>query len=309
MSADETPDNVLFEWYGRYVGEPDEEADVYLGFALFFGGIALGAVGILVFLLSVAASSPDSTAFALREVAVVACAAGLPALLLGMVVLLPGDRRMTYAALAGVAVCLVAVALFVAVYPMHWNVARTPDYSAQGVAIYAVGLVAVVGATGAALVGHQVERAGAGAEVTAGRGGTGAGRDAGGGGAADRETVSDERVRRDIEEAMADADLSWGGVRKTETRRLELDTETPDDIRTNVDRVAAESTTAEGADVDEAVAGLRQLQGREKDVDSGSGVDEQTAALTELKKQRKAEDVAEGEGRGPADRLRDLLGF
>ena len=313
MSPDETPDNVLFEWYGRYIGDPEaEDADVYLGFALFFGGIALGAVGILVFLLSVAASSPGSTAFALREVAVVACAAGLPALLLGMVVLLPGDRRMTYAALGGIAICLAAIALFVAVYPMHWNVERPPDYSAQGVAIYAVGLVAVVGATGAALVGHQVERAGGGARdgaTAAGRGGAEAGSEASAGGPGEPETVSEERVRRDIDEAMADAELSWGGVQKTETRRLDLDTETPDDVRTHVDREAAETTTAEGTDVDDAVSGLRKLQGREKDVDSGSGVDEQTAALTELKKQQKAEDVAEGEDGGPADRLRDLLGF
>ncbi|MFB6301648.1 MAG: permease [Haloferacaceae archaeon] len=307
MSADATPDNVLFEWYGRYIGDPDEEADVYLGFALFFGGIALGAVGILVFLLSVAASSPGSTAFALREVAVVASAAGLPALLLGMVVLLPGDRRMTYAALGGVAVCLVAIALFVAVYPMHWNVDRAADYSAQGVAVYAVGLVAVVGATGAALVGHQVERAGSGAEGAAG--GTAGGADGADAAGTGTETVTDEQVRRDIDDAMADADISWGGVQKTETRRLELDTETPDDIRTNVDRVSAETTTAEGGDVDEAVSGLRQLQGRDTDVDSGSGVDEQTAALTELKKQRQAEEVAEAESRGPADRVRDLLGL
>lgn len=306
MSADATPDNVLFEWYGRYIGHPDEEADVYLGFALFFGGIALGAVGVLVFLLSVAASSPGGTAFALREVAVVASAAGLPAILLGMVVLLPGDRRMAYAAVGGVAVCLVAIALFVAVYPMHWNVERTPDYSAQGVAIYAVGLVAVVGATGAALVGHQVERAGSGAGAGSAGADDGAGTtDANGA----SETVTEAEVRADIDDAMADADLSWGGVERTETRRLELDTETPDDMRTNVDRVAAETTTAEGDDVDEAVSGLRKLQGRETDVDSGSGVDDQTAALTELKKQRQAEAVAEADREGPADRIRDLFGL
>lgn len=306
MSADAPPENVLFEWYARYIGDPDAETDVYLGFALFFGGIALGTVGVLVFLLSAAAGSPDQPAFALREVAVVASAAGLPALLLGIVVLLPGDRRMTYAALAGTAVCLVAVALFVAVYPMHWNVERTPDYSAQGVGVYAVGLVAVVAATGAALVGHQVERASAGNGAGGSADGGGSAADVGDGAA---ETVSDERVRRDIDEAMADADLSWGGVEKTETRRLELDTDTPDDIRTNADRVSAETTTAEGNDVDEAVSGLRQLQGRDRDVDSSTGVDEQTAALTELKQQREAEQVAESEDSRPVDRIRELIGL
>ena len=30
---DGTPDNVLFEWYERYIGDPETETDVYLGFA------------------------------------------------------------------------------------------------------------------------------------------------------------------------------------------------------------------------------------------------------------------------------------
>ena len=30
----ETPDNVLFDLYERYIGEPEAETDVYLGFGL-----------------------------------------------------------------------------------------------------------------------------------------------------------------------------------------------------------------------------------------------------------------------------------
>jgi hypothetical protein len=304
--TDGTPDNVLFEWYERYIGDPETETDVYLGFALFFGGIALGAVGIVVFLLS-AATSGGTPAWAIREVAVVAASVGLPVILLGMVVLLPGDRRMRYAAVGGLAVCLVAVGLFVATYPMHWNVARTPDYSARGVAIYAVGLVAVVGATGAALVGHQVERATPAeraAETDAGGGGDG---DTGGSSAT--ESVSDEQVRRDIDEAMSGADLSWGGVDRTETRRLELNT--PSDVE--VDREAfenAEATTvrSSGANVDDALSNLRKLQGREQATDSSTGVDDQTAALTELRKQQEAETVAtEEETEGLVDRAKRLF--
>lgn len=316
MSADATLDDRLHDLYGRYVGDPDAETDIYLGFALFFGGIALGAVGVLVFLLSAVVSAPGETAFALREVAVVASAGGLPGLLLGIVVLLPGDRRMTYAAGAGAAVCLVAIALFVAVYPMHWNVSRTPDYSAQGVALYAVGLVAVVGATGAALVGHQVQTRAADAEPTDADGSAEAEAE----GATDAASVSDEDVRRDIDAAMADADLSWGGVEKRETRRLELDTEVPDDVRSNVDSATATTTTAEGTDVDDAVSGLRRLQGRERETSSGTGVDDQTAALTELRNQQRAEAAASADGdpdRAPATddegdgllaRLRSALG-
>ncbi|GAB3325817.1 permease [Haloplanus rallus] len=307
MSTDDPPDNVLFEWYGRYIGDPETETDVYLGFALFFGGIALGAVGIAVFFLSAFASDPGNTAFALREVAVVASAGGFPVLLLGIVVLLPGDERMRYAAVGGLVVCLAAVAAFVSVYPMNWNVTRSPDYSAQIIAVYAVGLVAVVGATGAALVGHQVQRASPGeraAEVrTATEGGAGdADAEAGG------ETVSDEQVRRDIDEAMADADLSWGGVSRKETKRLEFDTDT--DVE--VDREAfenAEATTvrSSGDGVDDALSNLRKLQGREQKTDSSTGVDDQTAALTELKQQQQAEEVATEDEGSIVDRAKGLF--
>jgi hypothetical protein len=310
--TDGTPDNVLFEWYERYIGDPETETDVYLGFALFFGGIALGAVGIVVFLLSAAVSGGGTPAWAIREVAMVAAAVGFPVILLGMVVLLPGDRRMTYVSVGGLAVCLVAVGLFVATYPMNWNVARTPDYSAQGVAIYAVGLVAVVGATGAALVGHQVERATPGeraAAVSAEAGDAASGGAGGAGGAGSAgETVSDEQVRRDIDEAMEDADLSWGGVSRKNTKRLELNT--PSDVE--VDREAfenAEATTvrSSGQNVDDALSNLRKLQGREQATDSSTGVDDQTAALTELRKQQEAEEVATEDEEGLVDRARKLF--
>ncbi|MFB6255877.1 MAG: permease, partial [Haloplanus sp.] len=253
---------------------------------------------------SAAMSGGGTPAWAIREVAMVAASVGFPVILLGMVVLLPGDRRMAYAAVGGLAVCLVAVGLFVATYPMNWNVAQAPDYSAQGVAIYAAGLVAVVGATGAALVGHQVERAAPGeraTEVSAGDG------DAGGTGSAS-ETVSDDQVRRDIDEAMAGADLSWGGVDRNDTKRLELNT--PSDVE--VDREAfenAEATTvrSSGSNVDDALSNLRKLQGREQDTDSSMGVDDQTAALTELRKQQEAEETAIEDETSLIDRAKRLF--
>jgi len=304
--TDGTPDNVLFEWYERYIGDPETETDVYLGFALFFGGIALGAVGIVVFLLSAVVSGGGTPAWAIREVAMVAASVGFPVILLGMVVLLPGDQRMTYVSVGGLAICLVAVALFVATYPMNWNVARTPDYSAQGVAIYAVGLVAVVGATGAALVGHQVERATPGERAAAVSTETGEEGSSGAGGAS--ENVSDEQVRRDIDEAMEGADLSWGGVNRKNTKRLELNT--PSDVE--VDREAfenAEATTvrSSGQNVDDALSNLRKLQGREQETDASTGVDDQTAALTELRKQQEAEEVATEDQEGLVDRAKKLF--
>jgi hypothetical protein len=298
MSTEAEPGNVLFDWYARYVGEPADERDVYAGFGLFFGGIALGVVGIGVFLLG-AAVSGGGPAFALREIAVVLAAGGLPVALVGAVVLLPGDDRTTYAAVAGTAVCLLAVAVFVAAYPYQWNVAGSPDHSALGVGVYAVGLVLTAAATGAALVGHQVERV----ALLAAQGDEE--------GVTDEESVSDEDVRRDIDEAMSNAELTWGGVERAETTRLEFNTDV-EEVETNADRVSAHETRSAGANVDDAVSNLQQLQGRsENTAASDSTVDDQTAALTELKQKRRAEATATEDGggeRGVVDRLRGLLG-
>ena len=122
------------------------------------------------------------------------------------------------------------------------------------------------------------------------------------------DTVSDERVRRDIDEAMADADLSWGGVNRKNTKRLEFNT----DADVEVDREAfenAEATTvrSSGEGVDDALSNLRKLQGRERETDSSSGVDDQTAALTELRQQQQAEEVATEDEDGIVDRAKGLF--
>lgn len=303
MSTGAEPDGVLFDWYTRYVGEPTDQRDVYAGFGLFFGGIALGLVGVGVFLFG-AAVSGASPAFALREIAVVLASSGLPAALVGAVVLLPGDDRTTYAAAAGTAICLVAVGVFVVSYPYQWNVAQTPDRSSLGVGIYAVGLVVTAAATGAALVGHQVERVALLAER--GEGDTEATTD-------DAQSVSDEDVQRDIDEAMADAELTWGGVERAETTRLKFNTDV-DGVETNAGEVGASKTRTEGENVDDAVSSLRSLQGRDDNVASSEAtVDEQTAALTELKQRQEAESAADAsEGRadgggGLLNRIKNLL--
>ncbi|MFB6136292.1 MAG: permease [Halobacteriaceae archaeon] len=283
MSDDSPPTNVLFEWYERYIGSPEDESDVYVGFALFFGGISLGILGIVLFLWSATVSSPEFE-YQLREIAASSGAVGLPTLLLGVTVLLPVRRRSMYAALAGTLVCVAGTALFVSAYPVNWNVPGPRDMSAQIVAVYAVGLVSVVAATGSSLVGHRVERAAVGGAAGAG------------GDDEEGETVTDEQVRRDIDEAMSNAELSWGGVEKRETKRLNLNTGSVDDVQTNVDRVSAKTTRASGSNVDDAVSGLRKLQGGEKDTASGSGVDQQTAALKELREQQRREAEREPDG-------------
>lgn len=288
----------LLSYYRDYIGDPDRTADVYAGFGIFFVGLGLAAMGVVAFLYSATLPPDSSSMFAVREVAAVAAAVGLPALLSGVVVLLPVDRRMRYLAGAGSVVCLAAVALFVWAYPQNWNVAQPPDYSAQGVAVYSLGAAMIVAATGAALVGHRVQQARAGERpATAG--------ETAGASVDEAETVDDEQVQADIERELEGTELSWGGVERDETRRLELDTSALDEIdRSELPDSGTETRTAD-SDVDDAVSQLRGLQGGEVETASGESTDEQASALRELREQR--EQAEDEEPSSVVDRIRDLF--
>ncbi|WP_372911445.1 permease [Salinigranum sp.] len=302
MDANQADENLLLGLYRRYVGPPEAERTVYGGFGLFFGGIALALIGIVVFLASATVSPDDLFRYTLREIAGIAGTVGLPALLLGVTVLLPVDRKALYAAAAGTAVCLVGVGLFSASYPYAWNVVGS-DRSGQVVAVYAFGIVVVIGATGAALVGHHIHRASTTERVVEREVvESGASRDT------PRETVTDEQVRRDIDEAMADSELSWGGVDKVKTKRLKLNTEAFDDIdSSNVADVDATTVRSSGRNVDDAVNAMKGLRGGDtKEARSTQTTDDQTAALQALREKQAAEDVATND-EGVVDRLRDIF--
>ncbi|QKY17465.1 permease [Halorubrum sp. CBA1229] len=314
--SESNAENRLLEYYRRYVGDPDRTIDVYAGFGLFFAGIGLGLVGVAIFFYSATLPSEALSTYAVREVAGVAAAVGLPALLLGVVVLLPVDRRMVYLAGVGTAITLVAVGLFTWAYPYYWNVPDT-DYSAQVVAVYTLGLVAVIAATGSALVAHRVERAtgvAAGGAAGAGSAAGGAGGEGSAGGAdgagADGESVTDAEVRADIERELEDAELTWGGVERSETRRLELDTSAVDDVDVDREKLAGSATetrTTSGT-VNDAVSELKGLQGGETKTASGSGTDNQAAKLRELREQQRKEAEADDEEGSVVDRIKGLFG-
>jgi len=290
--------NRLLSCYRKYIGDPDRTADVYAGFGVFFVGLGLAAMGVVAFLYSATLPSDSSSMFAVREVAAVAAAVGLPALLSGVVVLLPVDRRMLYLAGAGSLVCLTAVVLFVWAYPQDWNVAAPSDYSARGVAVYSLGAAMIIASTGAALVGYRVQQATEGqSQVTADES-AGTGTDDGG-------AVDDDQVQADIERELAETELSWGGVERNETRRLELDTNALDDVdRSELPDSGTETRTAD-SNVGDAVSQLKGLQGGDVETASGESTDEQATALRELREQREQE-----EGDEPSsvvDRIRDLF--
>jgi hypothetical protein len=280
-SSEPTEPNPLVSYYHQYIGDPTRTSDIYAGFGLFFLGLGLALAGIVVFLYSATLDPTTDAFYAIRQLAGVSASVGLLGLLLGIVVLLPVDRRMLAVAGGGVAVCLVAVVRFVTVYPYNWNVESAPDYSAEVVAIYSVGFVLLIAATGVALVAHRVDRA---AEGTAAETDTEE---------AEEETVTDAEVQADIDRELGDAELSWGGVEKRETTRLELDTGPVDDVdRESLPESGIETRT--GADgVDDAVSQLKGLQGGDVETTSGESTDDQATALRELREQQQEADDGE----------------
>ncbi|EMA17973.1 putative permease, partial [Haloarcula marismortui ATCC 33799] len=114
-------------------------------------------------------------------------------------------------------------------------------------------------------------------------------------------------------QALDGAELSWGGVeQQPKTKRLNLDMpETDSDLdRTAIENSEATTTRADSNDVDDAVDGLRQLQGGQSKTERSTGTGEQVNALTEFRnEQRGDDDVQTGveEQQGLTSRLRSLF--
>ncbi len=274
-SDDDLPDNVLFELYRQYIGEPDDQTDVYLGFGLFFGGIALAAFGLVFFLVAYLFGHGSDVFWLFREIAFGMGMLSVPTLLLGVLVLLPVDERAIYAGLVGTVITVVSVAGFVYLYPYEFNV-EGAQYTAHVVLGYAIGMSLVLVSTGAALVAHQIERAKPSpADIEP----------------MDEpepeESYTDEEIRQDIEAAMEDVDITWGGVERHEGQSLQLDID--DEYDLSGMNVEAERITST-ASTDTQVQGLKALKGGETKTDtSESTVDDQTTKLNELRQRRKDE--------------------
>lgn len=291
----------LVSMYRRYIGEPESRQVVYAGFGLFFAGVALGVAALVLFLLSGAQTTESDSWWQLREAALVFVMLALPAVALSVSVLLPVGRRTTAASLGGVAICLVATGWLTQVYPYDWTTAGNDVLVLSG---YAVGVVVLAASTGSALVAQYLDRVGPGevtrvTEVEI----DGPPRD-------DGESVSDEEVAADIEEAMSDSTLTWGGVeQQSNTKRLNLDMpDTGADLDDQNIEPATE-TRSSGESVDNAVDGLRQLQGEEEETARAQSPDDQVDALTAFRDQQAEDELETGveADRGRLKRLREKL--
>ena len=248
MPNSNNEDHPLLRLYRRYFGEPSRRTDVFVGFSLFFGGITVGLIGLCLFLASTAVTGGSPFFWTLREAAIVLGTVGLPALLLSIVVLLPVSRRAIQTSLGGLGLCLGGVAIFISTYPHAWNVTGQ-DFSPHGITVYAAGLVPLIASTGAALVAHHLSMASSIENAPEGM--------------SDSEMsatdVTDDEVRRDIDETVAAADLTWGGVEPSEPRKLRLKQTVDEDLDASGMDVTSEIKSGTG--VNETVAELRKLRG------------------------------------------------
>ena len=291
----------LVSAYRQYIGEPESRQDVYIGFGLFFGGIALGVAALVLFLLSGTQTAESNAWWQLREAALVFVMLALPAVAFSVSVLLPVGRRTTAASLAGAGICFAATVWLTQVYPYDWTNAGNDVLVLSG---YAVGVVVLAASTGSGLVAQYLDRVAPDelrrvTEV-----------EVDGPQQESSDSVSDDAVESDIEEAMSDSTLTWGGVeQQASTKRLNLDmpdTETELDDE-NVE--PATETRSSGEDVDSAVDGLRQLQGEEEETARTESPDDQVDALTAFHEQQNEEEIetgVEGES-GRLERLRERL--
>lgn len=288
MATAQHPDGYLFDLYRRYIGEPDERRDVYLGFGLFLGGIGLGIVALALFVWSSTLEPHTTEYYRWVQPSYVLGMLALPAMMLGTVVLLPAERRVTFASVGGVAITAVAVAGFVHLYPLHWNFyggSETAFSTVHVVAVYAVGMASIVASTGAALIAHYLDMARSSEVVEVGDDEDEA-----------EETVSDEQIRDDIDEAMEGVELTWGGVEETENRQLSFS-----DHEFDVDSIDAGAVTrVRSRGVDDQVAGLKGLKGGDTTTTTSTKtVDDQTQKLRELREQQAEDEDAETGSIGP----------
>jgi hypothetical protein len=293
-------DALLHEWHRRFIGPVTDSRTVYTGFALFFAGVGLVIVSIATFLWSTTTDPTGTFKFVLYELAVLTGASGIPAILLGVTILLPVSRRVDAAGTAGVAVCLVGTAWFAQVYPDVWY----PNASAV-VGVYALGSIVVVATAGTALSSYHAELTGRRLAREQLDDGDGTGAD----GSAGDETVTDEQVQADIDEAISGAEVNWGGVERDSGRSITI--RSPDDADFDMgDADTVKATESRGESVDAAVEGLQGLRGEgTQTASSSSGTDKQANALAELRATREQSAVAENDSESLLDRIKSVFGL
>lgn len=114
---------------------------VLLGVALFLTGAAMVIVGLVLASTEVLAAF-DVGRYESRRIAGILGGIGVPAVFIGILTVLPAERRIRSAAAVGAAIALLGVALFATVYPQEWLGASVDrHYTFETATIYFVGML------------------------------------------------------------------------------------------------------------------------------------------------------------------------
>ena len=292
MSTARLPDEKLFELYRSYIGEPDSERDVYVGFGLFLGGIVLAVMALVLFLWSNTLDTGSDAYYAWVEPAYALGMLSLPTVMLGIVVLLPSERRVLGVSIVGAAITAIATIAFVYAYPGDWH-HYGDDHTVLVTVTYAVGLAGITVSTGAALIAHYLEMARTVEEIRKEDD------------EEEDESYTDAEIRGDIDEAMEGVELSWGGVEKSDNTTL---TFTDHEFESaDVGTMGVKRTRSKG--VQDQVAGLKGLKGGDtKTAKSTRTVEDQTQKLKELREQQRADELATAEESSPIASVQSGVG-
>jgi|AntRauTorcE11897_2_1112592.scaffolds.fasta_scaffold04936_4 hypothetical protein len=145
----------LADVYEDNVGEVASVRRLYVGTGLFVVGVVLTVVAVVVGGTNVLAGFGVSV-FEARQFAGVLGGLGVPAVLLGVLTVLPASQRVRGAAGIGASVCVFGVALFWHAYPTYWVTSgASTDYTLVVAAVYVFGAFTSIWTLFAAIVNFK----------------------------------------------------------------------------------------------------------------------------------------------------------
>lgn len=156
MSKNPIPTGDLATRYRAYLRELETTRNVRVGFRVFLGGVGLAALALVLFLWANTYDAHTSAYYAWSEPAYALSMLSIPVAMLGIVILLPSERRLLGVAVGGLVVTVIATGWFTLAYPADWN-HYGDDHTLSVVTVYAIGLAGLSVATGASLRAHSPE--------------------------------------------------------------------------------------------------------------------------------------------------------
>lgn len=245
------PMGSFIEGYRKVIGGTKSTPQLYLGFALFFSGAALGISALTIL---AASDAVIQDAASRRELAGILAGIGFPLTFFGLQLTLPARLLIQIVAGVGAAIMLFATWLFASLYPEQWNQV-TVDRSSEVVSWLVVGVAILVTTVALSLVLNYVSRFVAlpgqeQVDIYADR---------------DREPTMEE-ILADIEREVSRQGLTWGGMSDAQlaTQMVKIRADFGDDAVINPTGKAGTVTTFSDTPDEAAYHALLKMRGRER---------------------------------------------